>query len=243
MDSKLVILILVITLTGAAALGVAWTLSSPSEPSSATSDASAEEIAALRKQLVAMDARIRQLERDVDGLDRDRSASSPSAAVAPSRAEPRGDAPARVTRTEGEVENLLDPAVEPEVREKVQEMVRDELEIERQERQIRRTERMKERAREEAEEFADEVGLEGTTKQRFTERMVAEREKMMNIWREARDNDTDRDEVRAQMEAIRGQTDKEMAAMLNDTQYAAFAEERAEEAERFQRRGRGRRGR
>ena len=45
------------------------------------------------------------------------------------------------------------------------------------------------------------------------------------------------------MEAIRGQTDKEMAAMLNDTQYTAFAEERAEEAERFQRRGRGRRGR
>lgn len=143
---------------------------------------------------------------------------------------------------EVELAEMFDPNTQPEVREKIQGLVRDELAIEREERHKRRTERMKERAREDATEFAQELGLGSESTEAFSEYIVAEREKAMELWRSARDSDMSRDEIRAQMEELREETDREVAVLLDEDQYKDYLAKREEEAERFRGRGRGGRG-
>ena len=138
---------------------------------------------------------------------------------------------------------MFDPNTQPEVREKIQGLVRDELAIEREERHKRRAERMKERAREEASEFAQELGLSSESTEAFSEYIVAEREKAMELWRSARDSEVPREEVRAQLEELRKETDREVAVLLDEDQYKDYLAKREEEAERFRGGGRGRGGR
>lgn len=251
MDKRIIGLGVVLVILQIAVGAAAWSAGGQAEQARRDLDVARGDIEKLEARIKALEKKTR-----IDFIEPDDASPNedgkPRARVATPTGKVPGDATvsARSTRRtpsslgvgEDQLAELFDPNSQPEVREKIQGLVRDELAIEREERHKRRMERMKEHTREEATEFAQELGLDEESTKTFSDYIVSEREKAMTLWREGRDSDIPREELRAQMDELRKETDREVAVLLDEEQYKDYTAKREEELERFRNRG-GRGGR
>ena len=128
---------------------------------------------------------------------------------------------------------------DPDVREEVQTMIRDEMDIAREDRWQERLVVMRERMAKRVAKFGEEAKLDSSQEKKLTDILTNEREQVMDAFREGRKT-FDFDGARKKAVDFRAETDKKVGDFLERDQLDMFLEDRAEERERWNRRGRRR---
>lgn len=159
----------------------------------------------------------------------DRDASDRAAARRIGRATADQEVPARAALIEA-----LDEA-DPEIQDRIGALVQDQMEEQQEERRQRREQRFAERSAEAVAHLAEQVGLDARQVQTLNAALEAEREQTFALFRAAREDQT-WGAAREKADAIRAQTDSDVAQTLDAEQLQAWQEMRDEEQER--RRGR-----
>jgi hypothetical protein len=158
-----------------------------------------------------LEDRVARLEAEVEALRTELSRQRLRPIAGPSGGDTTFDA-----------EDLEDDAVADGVRA----IIAQEREREDQRRNERRGERMAERASEALERLRDAAGLDRDQVATIDALWATERAQAMELFARARAGSGEFDEVRAQLERLREQTDAEVAELLDDEQVALYLEHR-----------------
>jgi hypothetical protein len=126
----------------------------------------------------------------------------------------------------------------PGAPEEIAELVAAEVDRRDKERWERRRERMIESTEEATREFATEHKLDEKTANQLAVMVTAEREQLFDIFRQARAGDLPFSEAREKADTLRGETDTNVEALLDDDAFKAYQERREEERGPWRRRGR-----
>jgi hypothetical protein len=134
---------------------------------------------------------------------------------------------ARQEKAEDVVLDVLD-APDWEARGRLEEIVSEKLDAERESRWQQRSARMKERVVEHTKAFATDNGLDDKQERDLTQVLAREQEDVTEFFRQAR-ADMNFELAREQADALREETDKEAADILDAKQFEAYKKDREEE--------------
>ncbi len=194
---------------------------------------------AARAPDLEMTRRVRALEAEVARLRRARGGTAAPLQVKGPDGEPVVVAAAPVPVVAGHVLGTLE-SEDPAVQERVRKVMRRELSALRQERRESRWSKRQERATKRFEAMASRANLTQDQVETLEPAMLEERDQIRTIFRDARQNQ-EFGKAREKVTAVRAETDAEARETLDEDQYKEYEKMRAEEAERWNRRG-GRRG-
>ena len=186
-------------------------------------------VAALENEVRRLEARLKRLQRQSRG----RAAGRSGAGSGSESLEEIVAAAEQAARAELGESPVSAEAIESDgaVRESLGRVVREEMQTAREERFERRANRRAERRAEMVREFAAEQGLSDEAEETLTAAMDQENEQVMELFREAREDGSWRS-ARAASEALRAETDEQLAQVLNEEQLEAWQALRQEGSSR-----------
>ena len=153
----------------------------------------------------SLDARVAKLEREVDSLRRQLAITRGASTVMSGDDDDAAEVPAQ-----------FDDAVRA--------VLEEERSREREEEAERRRDRWESRSEEILDELVSQAGINASQRETIGSLWSAEREKAGPIFMAAREGDKDFSEAREEIEALRKQTDAEVAKLLSSEQYTAYEE-------------------
>lgn len=149
----------------------------------------------------------------------------------------RAKGPAVPVTEPGQAPNVEAAALDdPEVRTKLREVISEEQQVLREQRWAERQERREAQIRERVRELAANNHVDGATSLQLEDLLVTEQAEISDLFRAARE-DGSWGEMREKATGIRAETDEEAELLLDAEQYAQYKAMRAEEEERWGRRG------
>ncbi len=200
------------------------------QPDRSSTSAGSESDVGMRRRLAALEAEVAALRR--------RLGASPSTAALAADALSSSSSP----EEQREAETALLDAIEsdPEVREKLEDLVSEGLQKREERRWENRRARWEERAEERLADLAEDASLRPEQVTKLSAMLSAEREEMTALFQKAREEGGGWREMREQARELRGRTDDNASALLDEDQLPAYQAMREEE--RPGRRGRRRGG-